>query len=138
MCDGRSPLVSKVFERLAANYKEREADRVDSITTLLYKRVSGLTLVEAKDYAHLFEDVLKTNRLVVSSIKPECEHDFAFLNLNRVDTPFDQLIEILLVLEDLLSTQLSVYKRIDTNAKQVHFVTIEPIGDGSLMRALSA
>lgn len=126
------------LQRLSEERIARRAKYVNDLTVLIYKRVNGLSFNDSNNYALLFAEALLHRRCIASPIRPVIDCDFIHIPVSTTSIDYNQSIALLLLLEELLETQMTVFKRIDTIKHQIGFVVIEPVGSGELTQKMTA
>lgn len=125
---------TSVIQRLRNERLARQAQYIQDLTVLIYKRVDGLSFSDSGNYAALFAEALTMKRCIASRQRPELQTDFVHIPVCDNVVGYDQSVKLLLLLEELLETQMTVTKKIDTVNQMIDFVVIEPIGSGLLAR----
>lgn len=126
--------MDKVVDRIRREKEVRRLEYIQNLTVLIYKRVDGLSFCRSADYAELFAEALQLKRCIASPAKPELQTDFVYIPVCDEQIDYHQSIKLLLLLEELMETQIAVTKRLDTVNENIKFVVIEPIGQGLLAR----
>lgn len=130
--------MTDVLDRIRREAAARRAQYVQDLAVLIYKRVDGLSFCRSADYAELFAEALKLKKCVASPEKLELRSEFVHIPVCVDSIDYGQSIKLLLLLEELMETQMTVTKRIDTVNQSITFVLIEPIGHGVLAQEAAA